>query len=230
LIQNAAPSEAVIYAQYLNGISLPAPRQNKKMPRHDARQRRVGQIAQCHVKLFVSKRASIRAAAIHPASGAGWPNRVFAPYMYLGTGDQFQLARCDDECGQIFYPLAFIIAAPTNQPAWDRRFPMEENLYADQITTIRARGDDVIVSFGGEAGKELALTEPDAARLQAQYQFVIDRYQFTGLDFDIEGKALENARVNAPRNTALAGLQAPNPALIISYTLPVDPPAFPMTL
>ena len=44
-------------------------------------------------------------------AAADWPSRVFAPYMYLGAGDNFKLTACDDACGQKFFTLAFIIAA-----------------------------------------------------------------------------------------------------------------------
>jgi hypothetical protein len=154
---------------------------------------------------------------------ADWPARVFAPYMYLGTGDHFRLTQCYDECGQKYYTLAFIIADKKGDPAWFGQIPMSRNYYADQIKEIRARGGDVIVSFGGADGKEPALVETNVARLEAEYQSVIDQYKFTWLDFDIEGKALENQKANERRNTALAELQAKNPGLIISYTLPVDP-------
>jgi chitinase len=163
------------------------------------------------------------AASLVPALGAGWPARVFAPYLYLGARQSVQMTQCDDECGQKFYTLAFIIADSSNNPAWDGRIPVSDNYYTNQIAALRARGGDVIVSFGGEAGKELALVEPDAAALQAKYQAVIDRYQFTWLDFDIEGKALDNTAANQCRNTALAGLQTKHPGLMITYTLPVDP-------
>jgi len=154
---------------------------------------------------------------------AEWPAHVFAPYMYLGSGDHFKLTDCDDACGLKYYTLAFIIADKENNPAWDGRTPLETNLYADQINAIRQRGGDVIVSFGGEAGKDLALVEPAVEKLQDKYQSVIDRYKFTWLDFDIEGKQLEDDQANQHRNTALAALQAKNPGLMVSYTLPVDP-------
>ncbi|HZZ28003.1 MAG TPA: hypothetical protein VFE46_08365 [Pirellulales bacterium] len=163
---------------------------------------------------------------------ADWPGRVFAPYMYLGSGDKFKLTDCDDACGQKFYTLAFIIAQQegrgatatfTAKPAWDGRTPMSENLYADQIDAIRQRGGDVLVSFGGEAGKDLALVETDLEKLQAEYQSVLDQYKFTWLDFDIEGKQLEDDSANQRRNTVLAALQTKNPGLMISFTLPVDP-------
>jgi hypothetical protein len=125
-------------------------------------------------------------ASVLVTAAAGWPGRVFAPYMYIGAGDHFQLTHCDDACGQKFYTIAFIIAGPDGKlPAWDGRWPMEGNLYADQINAIRSRGGDVIVSFGGEAGTEIAIAETNLVTLEANYQSVIDRYKLTWLDFDI---------------------------------------------
>ena len=98
--------------------------------------------------------------------GAGWPARVFAPYMYIGADDHFQITQCDDACGQKFYTIAFIIADKQHNPAWDGRVSMGQNLYADQITTIRGRGGDVIVSFGGADGTELAIAETNAAGMK----------------------------------------------------------------
>ncbi len=158
-----------------------------------------------------------------PAFSAIWPARVFAPYMYIGANDDFKIVRCADVCGQTFYTIAFIIADKRLNPAWDGRFPVNRNLYADQIHTIRERGGDVIVSFGGADGKELAIAETNALLLEAKYQSVIDQYKFSWLDFDIEGDALANQSANARRNLVLARLQLKNPGLIISYTLPVDP-------
>ena len=158
---------------------------------------------------------------------AGWPARVFAPYMYIGAGDNFQITQCAEACGQKYYTLAFIIADRNHLPAWDGRFPLAENLYGGQISAIRERGGDVIVSFGGEGGTELALAETNAAALETKYQLVITQYQLTWLDFDIEGDALHNREANQRRNTVLAALQLKNPGLIITYTLPVDPEGIP---
>jgi len=164
---------------------------------------------------------------------AEWPARVFAPYMYIGADDNFKLTDCDDACGLKFYTLAFIIARQdgrgrnvtyTNEPSWDGRFSIEENLYHDQIDAIRQRGGDVIMSFGGEAGKEMANLIEDPVALEAAYQKVIDQYKFTWLDFDVEGNNLDHGKLASERrNAVLANLQKKNPGLIISYTLPVDP-------
>ena len=176
----------------------------------------------CLVSLLV-------AAPVH----AGWPDRVFAPYMFLGEGDDFKLTVCDDACGLKYYSLAFIIALQKGRgreatyepaPSWYGQIPLEQNLYSDQIDAIRQRGGDVIVSFGGEAGRELANVISDPAQLQAAYQKVIDQYKFTWLDFDIEGRSLNKGQADSERrNTVLAALQKQNPGLFISFTLPVNP-------
>jgi hypothetical protein len=164
---------------------------------------------------------------------AEWPERVFAPYMYIGSGDNFKLTDCDDACGLKHYTLAFIIALQEGrgkdakylkEPSWDGRTPIGDNLYHDQIDAIRKRGGDVIMSFGGEAGKEMANVIDDPVALEAAYQKVIDQYKFTWLDFDVEGNNLDKGKLDSERrNTVLANLQKKNSGLIISYTLPVDP-------
>jgi chitinase len=153
--------------------------------------------------------------------------------MYIGSGDNFKLTDCDDACGLKHYTLAFIIALQEGrgkdakylkEPSWDGRTPIGDNLYHDQIDAIRKRGGDVIMSFGGEAGKEMANVIDDPVALEAAYQKVIDQYKFTWLDFDVEGHNLDKGKLDSERrNTALANLQKKNPGLIISYTLPVDP-------
>ncbi len=155
---------------------------------------------------------------------ADWPNRVFVPYVYLGNNDNFKLTDCDDAIGQKFYTLAFIIADRQGQPAWFGQIPLKDNFYGDQIAAIRQRGGDVVCSFGGADGTEIAIAEKDPLALQAKCQAIVDQYKFSWLDFDIEGDNLDkHPDANKRRNTALAALQKKNPGLIISYTLPVDP-------
>lgn len=185
--------------------------------------------------LFISTIALFAAscATNQHASQNHWPKCVFAPYMYVGAGDNFKLTDCDDQCGLKFYTLAFIIARQDGngknaiyhpEPSWDGRIPIEQNFYAEQINAIRKRGGDVIMSFGGEAGKELANEIGDATQLEAAYQKIINQYKFTWLDFDVEGNNLDKGKLDSERrNTVLADLQKKNPGLIISYTLPVDP-------
>src|ERR1041385_710530 len=65
-----------------------------------------------------------------------WPSRVFAPYMYIGSGDNFKLTDCDDACGLKHYTLAFIIAKQdgrgkdakySKEPSWDGNTLIGEN-------------------------------------------------------------------------------------------------------
>lgn len=154
---------------------------------------------------------------------AKWPKRLFAPYLYLGTGDHFRMTACDDAIGLKHYTLAFVIAGGDGQPAWYGRVPMKDGLYADEVDAIRKRGGDVLCSFGGADGTELAIAITDPAKLEAAYQSVIDRYRFTWLDFDVEGDNLtKHADANTRRNAVLARLQKKNPGLRVSYTLPAD--------
>jgi Glycosyl hydrolases family 18 len=91
------------------------------------------------------------------------------------------------------------------------------------VQAIQAAGGHVTISFGGAAGQEAALTASSAASLQAEYQSVIDRYHVTSLDFDIEGAAVQDQHSITLRDQALTGLQAANPGLTVSFTLPVLP-------
>ena len=152
-----------------------------------------------------------------------WPAKLFAPYAYIPYEDA--ASKCLAETGQMYYTLAFVVSDPKGEPAWDgqKQMRVKDGFYAQAIQAIRAKGGDVIVSFGGEGGKELALTSPDASSLTAKYQSVVDRYGLTWLDLDIEGKALNNQAANTRRNTALHQLQSTHPGLRITYTLPCNP-------
>lgn len=122
------------------------------------------------------------------------------------------------------YTLAFVIANGSACTAsWAGTIPLSSNLYVSDVATIRSKGGDVIASFGGAAGNELATTCGSASALQAQYQAVITQYALKRIDFDIEGGALGNTSANAMRDTAIAALQKANPGLAVTFTLPALP-------
>jgi hypothetical protein len=91
------------------------------------------------------------------------------------------------------------------------------------VNGVRAAGGDVVISFGGAAGSELAQGCSTPAALQAAYQAVIARYHANKLDFDIEGPATTDTASINRRSAALRALAAANPGLQISLTLPVLP-------
>jgi hypothetical protein len=61
------------------------------------------------------------------------------------------------------------------------------------------------------------------SQLEAAYQAVISAYDVNKVDFDIEGAAVANTAANERRDQALAALQAADPGLRVSFTLPVLP-------
>ena len=157
-----------------------------------------------------------------PAFPAG---RFYAPYiMPLPTPDLASdyLSNIAGASGIHYFTLAFILDGGGCQASWGPRTSLtQEVALGAAIRTLRAQGGDVLISFGGEAGKELALGCNSAVDLQSQYQAVIDKYQLAVLDMDIEGSSLKDSASVDRRNTALAAIQAANPGIQVSYTLPV---------
>src|SRR5262249_48106175 len=106
--------------------------------------------------------------------------------------------------------------------SWFGAVPIFTNdAFSTLINRVRTGHGDVILSFGGVSGTDLALGCPDAASLQGQYQKAISTYNVTMLDFNVAAAVLGNAAARERLNLAVAGLQAANPGLIISYTIPV---------
>lgn len=148
---------------------------------------------------------------------------IFAPYVYMGQF--FPLAQNATAVSR-FYTLAFVLGANARTCAatWNGTTPINAGLEQNDIANLRAAGGDVIISFGGYDGYELAQDCPNAADLEAQYQMAMRQYGVRSLDFDIEygpsGALTDQASIER-RNQALAALQAANPGLQVSYTLPV---------
>lgn len=125
--------------------------------------------------------------------------------------------------------LGFVVADKTDActPSWGTYYSLDAAARAldldRRIVRLRESGGDAIVSFGGAINNELAESCTDATKLQAAYQSVIDRYNLTAVDFDIEGSALSNTDANARRITAIKGLQGKDSKLAVWLTLPVTP-------
>jgi hypothetical protein len=151
-------------------------------------------------------------------------NKICAVYIDITQWPPFDAVACSKACGQKYFTLAFIVA-DNKQASWGGYYNLRTTSppwYLDQITTLRALGGDVIISFGGAAGQELAQVITDIPTLVAEYQKVIDTYKVKILDFDIEGSALIGPSIDT-RNKALVILKQKNPGLKIHYTLPVMP-------
>ncbi|HVU67986.1 MAG TPA: carbohydrate binding domain-containing protein [Ktedonobacteraceae bacterium] len=181
---------------------------------------------------LVSAVLVLRPAATHAQTTLvnNFPAHYFAPYVDMTAWPTQSLTQDTQNGGIKYYSLAFITNYESGncQAAWGSVVPLSQlsiylpNLDSD-IQYVRSQGGDVIVSFGGEAGSELAQSCTSVSALQAQYQSIIDHYNASHLDFDIEGPAGSDTASIDRRNKALAALESANPGLQISYTLPVLP-------
>ncbi|MBM7438975.1 cellulose binding domain-containing protein [Streptomyces sp. HB132] len=152
------------------------------------------------------------------AGGAG-----FAPYVDTSLHPAYDLLDTASKTGVKEFNLAFITSGGSCAPLWGGVTGLADDKVAAQIGALRTEGGDVRVSFGGAAGAELALHCSSAAELAAAYGKVIDAYDLTKVDFDIEGGALPDAAANTRRSQAIARLQETHPGLDVSFTLPVMP-------
>jgi hypothetical protein len=111
------------------------------------------------------------------------------------------------------------------QAAWAGYGPLGSELaaaIAADVASLRGIGGDVVISFGGSAGTELARACSSVDALRAQYQSVIDAYRPAMLDFDVEGAAERDQAANDRRAKAIAAIQAADPSVRVSLTLEVS--------
>ena len=160
-----------------------------------------------------------------PMPGPGFPSRVFAPYVESWDGTS--LTGVANDTGQKYFTMAFILAGNGCTPTWNGSQTMSQKYYLADINSLRAMGGDVAFSFGGASGTELGQACSTLSSLQAAYQSVIDAYALKWIDLDIEGNAVTNTTSIDLRNKALAGLEAKNSGLKVSYTLGVMPNGLP---
>ncbi|MFK0280391.1 cellulose binding domain-containing protein [Streptomyces sp. NPDC090499] len=147
----------------------------------------------------------------------------FAPYVDTSLYPAFDLLAAANATGVKNYNLAFVTDGGGCTPKWGGVTDLASDGVASQIGALRAKGGDVRVSFGGASGSELATTCSSADALAAAYGKVVDAYNLTKVDFDVEGGALPNTTANTNRAKAIAKLQAAHPNLDVSFTLPVMP-------
>jgi Cellulose binding domain len=160
------------------------------------------------------------ASAPAPAGPAG-----FAPYVDTSLYPPLRLVSTAQRTGVRQVNLAFVVAGGGGgcTPEWGGVTAIGSDQVAAQIGALRAIGGDVRISFGGEAGSELAVTCTSVSQLEAAYQQVISAYGVSKIDFDVEGAAVANSAANARRDQAIAALQAQDQGLQVSFTLPVLP-------
>lgn len=161
---------------------------------------------------------------------SAWPSQFYAPYVYMAAYPRFQLFQIAEEHNVRFFSLGFVLASTECDAKWSGIVAVDGSIshiyriLQNDLSRLRALGGDVIVSFGGAGGDELAQACLDVESLAAQYQRVIDAYGVRYLDFDIEGDDIYEPETIDRRSESIALLEANNEQdLIISFTLPVLP-------
>ncbi|SEE64701.1 chitinase [Arthrobacter alpinus] len=129
--------------------------------------------------------------------------------------------------------LSFIVADPANPcvPHWGTHYSLDQagtSLDLDaKIEKLRENGGHAAISFGGAASTELATSCTDLPTLQNAYQSVIERYEVSTVDFDIEGENLLDSVAGERRAQAVAQVQKDRAdrgkPLDVWLTLPVSP-------
>jgi chitinase len=167
--------------------------------------------------------ALVLAAGVSQAQAAtAFPSQYSAPYLQIDSGDAGDMSADMKASGDKFYTLAFLVPKSGCTPMWEDG---NDSLgaFTSQVNSFKSAGGNVIISFGGESGGELAQTCTSVTSLTAAYANVVKTYGVTRLDFDIEGSYLDNTAANSRRDQALAALQKSDPSVQVDYTLPVDP-------
>jgi hypothetical protein len=159
-----------------------------------------------------------------PTSGSGaTATGGFAPYVDTSLYPAYSLTGAISSNGVKQFNLAFVISGGGCTPKFGGVTDPASDAVAAQIGAVRAAGGDVRVSFGGANGQELAAACSSASTLAAAYGKVIDQFQLTKVDFDVEGAALPDTASNTRRAQAITQLQASHKGLQVSYTLPAMP-------
>lgn len=145
-----------------------------------------------------------KAVPIPPATFAGYVDVTATPRYPFET---------PEGPAQSHVILAFVVADPDDPcaPSWGGYYTPKEaesELQLDRrISQLRSTGGDIRVSFGGQLGSELASACGDVEAVAAAYQQVVDRYELTSIDLDIEGADLGDTEGNARRAEAVKAVQ-----------------------
>jgi len=154
----------------------------------------------------------------------------FAGYVDVTATPTYDFEASPDLAGNDVV-LSFIVAATDDPcaPSWGTHFSLAEA--ADQLdldrrlARVKQLGGQIVVSFGGLLNTELGTGCTDTAALSAAYAAVLDRYDVTTIDLDLEGANLTDTAAATRRAAAIAQLQADRRAagedLAVWLTLPV---------
>lgn len=157
----------------------------------------------------------------------------FAPYVDVTSTPTYAFEKRESRAVANDAVLAFIVAAPDAPctPTWGGYYTLDEaaaTLDLDRrIARLQQRGGKIAVSFGGALNSELSLACTDEEALFSAYKEVIERYNISTIDLDLENESLRNVEAASRRARVVARLQAAYEAkdkkLVVWVTLPVAP-------
>ena len=166
------------------------------------------------------------------SSAVGEAEAWYAPYVDVTLTPQFAFEDpLVNPAADVV--LSFLVADDSDacEASWGAAYTLDEaesTLDLDRrIALYRQNGGDVVISFGGAANDELATACDDHDALLAAYRDVVERYDATTIDLDIEGDDLTDSPASQRRAAALAALQQERQdagdSLAVWLTLPVAP-------
>jgi len=157
-------------------------------------------------------------------------NPWFAGYVDVTATPTYDFEASTAQAGSDVV-LSFIVAASDDActPTWGTHYTLDEasdELDLDRrLARVKQLGGQVVVSFGGLLNTELGTACTDKTALVAAYAGVLDRYEVTTIDLDLEGDNLTDTAGAKRRAAAIAELQADRRAagddLAVWLTLPV---------
>ncbi|MCF6474381.1 chitinase [Nonomuraea sp. MG754425] len=149
----------------------------------------------------------------NPAKLAG------APYLYMGWGNPPNPGTVMDATGVKSFTMAFILSSGGCTPAWDGNRALTGGADQQAINTIKSKGGNVQISFGGWQGNKLG---PNCSTPQAYanaVQQVINAVGPAVVDFDIENTdEFENYTVQDRILNALKIVKQNNPNVKVVVT------------
>ena len=169
-----------------------------------------------------SAQSSPVSATTKSSGGGGGGGFAVAPYVDMTNNQEGMLDRAA-QAGLKSFTAAFVIGSGCT-PIWGDTLPVTNDpTVTGDITRAESEGAQPIVSFGGEAGIELAQSCTNLSQLVAAYQSVINTLNVKHIDFDIEGAAIADTATNNLRFQAINQLEANNSGLVVSVTIPSFP-------
>jgi len=175
----------------------------------------------------------------HGVGIVDWGEQFFSPFVDATGWPPFSLYEMAQVTGVKFFNLGFIVARENDncEATWGGYYTLDGWTYAgdfmfpliedNEIGKLRELGGDIMVSIGGASNVPLASAANDIEELKTQYRNIVETYNLTHLDFDIEGTWVLDTEATTLRAQALVELQNEwqndGRQVNIWFTLPVLP-------